>query len=39
LLGMLFTKEELAGGLCFVNARSTKPPLDQRKVLPYFNFT
>ena len=32
LTGMLFNKEELANGLCFVNKRSTKPPLDQTKV-------
>ncbi|XP_065904959.1 uncharacterized protein [Dysidea avara] len=32
LIGMIFRKEELANGLCFVNKRSTKPPLDQTKV-------
>ena len=31
LLAMLFTREELAEGLCFVNNRSIKPPLDHRK--------
>ena len=39
LLAMLFTRETLAGGLCFVNHMSTKPQLEQRKVqvtiLPY----
>jgi len=32
LLGMLFPRETLARGLCFVNNKSTKPPLDERKV-------
>ena len=26
LLSMLFPREILAGGLCFVNSKSTKPP-------------
>jgi len=32
LLGMMFTREELAGELCFINNRFTKPALDQKKV-------